>query len=135
MTNVEKAESLEHRRLVEQLVDWMKQEGVEVKCADCDNYVACDKWKEESDEYVPDARGIHRKPDLLCYGEAKIAEDIDKDHTKAQFKEFSNYVMPGDKGQDCPFFIAIPKGSEETLKKVLRDLGLMDKPHVKWLSF
>ena len=66
---------------------------------------------------------------------SKTAEDIDKDHTKAQFKEFSNYVMPGDKGQDCPFYIAIPKGSEETLKKVLGDLGLLDKSHVKWQSF
>jgi len=144
MASVERS-SLEHQRLVGELIDWIKQEGFVVKCASYDEYPPCDEWKEETDEHVPDARGVRyvpdgrrrgeMNPDLLCLGEAKTAEDIDNDHTKAQFKEFSNYVMPGVYGQDCPFYVAISKGSEETLERVLKELGLPNKPHVKWRSF
>ena len=135
MTAVDEKASSEHHRLVGCLIDWIEKEGFKVKCADFGKYTTCDKWKQPSDQHVPDARGLRSNPDLLCMGESKTTDDIDNDQTRSQFKEFSNYMMPDNQGKDCPFYIAIPKGSEESLRKVLNELDLLDKPHVKWQSF
>jgi hypothetical protein len=39
------------------------------------------------------------------------------------------------KGENCPFYIAVPTGSEHKLKRLLTELGLIIKLHVKWKSF
>ena len=129
--------SPEHERLMGYLLHWMEQDGFKVKCAKYRNYEPCDRWKQPSDEHVPDARGLCQIPPLLCYGECKTADDIDNEHTKAQFRWFSTFMMPPgmSEGKECPFYIAIPSGSEEILQKVLGELDLLDKPYVKWRSF
>jgi hypothetical protein len=35
----------------------------------------------------------------------------------------------------CPFYTTIEQGSESDLKRVLKELDLLDKPHVKWKAF
>lgn len=127
------APSPEHQKLVGHLVNWIVQEGFQIRCANYDNYSPCT----EVENYIPDAKGYRTDIELLCFGEAKTADDIDNDHTKAQFREFANRQMKEGKsqGKSCPFYIAIPKGSEDVLQKVLREIGLLGKPHVKWQSF
>ena len=133
MTLHEAAPSPEHQKLVGHLIKWISTEGFEIECANYDDYQACTVVE----KYIPDAKGYRSNIELRCFGESKTADDIDNDHTKEQFKEFSRRIMTSGKSKDehCPFYITIPKGSETILQKVLKETGLLDKPHVKWQSF
>jgi len=133
MTLREAAPSPEHQRLVGLLVEWISADGFEIRCANYDDYEACAEVK----DYIPDARGYRSDVGLICYGESKTEDDIDNEHTREQFKEFAHRIMKEGKseGKHCPFYITIEQGSEATLRKVLNELGLLDRPHVKWKSF
>jgi hypothetical protein len=133
MTVKEEAPSPEHQNLVGHLVNWIVQEGFQISCANYGNYTRCT----EVEKYIPDAKGYRRNIELSSFGESKTADDIDNQHTKDQFSEFGKRVMSEGKSKDqsCPFYIAIPKGSEGVLRKVLSELGLLRKQNVKWQSF
>jgi hypothetical protein len=133
MTVKEEAPSPEHQKLVGYLIKWVSDEGYQIACANYDNYQPCPV----ATNYKPDAKGYRSDVELSCYGESKTADDIDREHTKAQFKEFANWRMKKGKsqGKDCPLYITIPKGSEAVLQKVLREIDLLDKPYVKWQAF
>lgn len=133
MTTREAAPGPEHQSLVGHLMKWISAEGFEIRCANYDEYQACTAVK----NFIPDAKGYRKDVELSCFGESKTAEDIDNQHTKDQFSEFGKRVMSEGKSKDqsCPFYVTIPQGSEATLKKVLEEVGLLNRPHVKWKSF
>ncbi|MGA2627625.1 MAG: hypothetical protein ABSF63_11305 [Candidatus Bathyarchaeia archaeon] len=129
----ESAPSDEHQKLVGFLVERIKNEGFEIRCASYGNYAAC----EAIDSAIPDVRGHNSTIELTCFGEAETDATINTDHTRKQFKVFANRIMTNgkSKGQKCPFYIAVPTGSEDKLKKLLTKLGLIIELHLKWKSF
>ena len=131
MSEVEKAESPEHKRLVKSLIEHMKQEGYEITCATHEGYTQCP----ETEGRIPDVKGTS-KEELNAIGEAKSPNDLDSDRTKGQFKVFSNREMKKGKsqGKDVPFYIGIPKGSEKQLEDCLKELGLDKKPNIHRVS-
>ena len=133
MTVREAAPSREHQALVGHLVKWIVAEDYAIECANYDDYQACTVVK----DYIPDAKGYRKDIELRCFGEAKTADDIDNEHTKNQFSEFAHRIMTSGKSKDekCPFYITIEQGSESDLKRVLKELDLLDKPHIKWKAF
>jgi len=122
------APSREHQRLVGELISWMQTEGYRIRCGNYGNLSQC----KEVRGYIPDVKGSSN--DLNAYGEAKTEDDIDNNHSKNQFRVFANRVMKKSKAP-CPFYIAIPKGSENDLRRVLRELGLNRSSHVRWSAF
>jgi hypothetical protein len=130
----ESAPSEEHQKLVGFLVDWIIAEGCMISCASYASYPRCEAI---DGDYIPDAIGYRSDIELACFGESETAETIDTEHTKRQFRKFADRIMKEgkSKGKMCPFYITIPKGSEEVLKAVLRELSLLDKAHVMWRSF
>lgn len=133
MTLREAAPSPEHQALVGHLVKWIGAEAFEIRCANYDDYQACTAVQ----NFIPDARGYRKDIELTCFGESKTDDGIDNQHTKDQFSEFGKRVMSEGKSKDqsCLFYITIPQGSEATLKKVLEEVGLLNRSHVKWKSF
>ncbi len=126
-----RAESLEHKKLVGKLIEWMNSDGFEVTCASYDGYRQCNSI----DGYVPDCMG--RRNGLIAIGEAKTAGDIDNERTKEQVKIGANGVANrgGWKDEWIPFYIMIPSGSDEELQKVLKELGYLNKPNIKGRSY
>lgn len=116
-----------HQELVGQLISWLQTEGYDIRCGNYSNLTQC----EEIHGYIPDVKG--KSNGLDAYGEAKTADDIDNDHTKEQFQVFGRVMTKTQK--HCPCFIAIPKGSENALRRVLRELGLDKSSHVRWRAF
>jgi hypothetical protein len=122
----------EHQALVKALIDWMRGEGfLEITCAAYEGHEECPKTEKG---HIPDAKGWDQARRLVAYGEAKTADDIDNDHSKDQFRDFSGRPMENS-NMVVPLYIAIPKGSEDALKKVLEELGLNNDPNVIWKTF
>lgn len=128
MSNVDKAESAEHKRLVKALIGKMEQDGYKIKCAASDGYTPCGETKGR----IPDVRGTNAD-ELNAIGEAKTSDDLDNERTEEQFKIFSNREMTSgkSKGKSVPFYIGISKGSEEELEKCLKKLELDKKPNIQ----
>ena len=127
-----KAESPEHRKLVNGLIEYLRQQGFQTVCASYEGYNQC----EAIEERVPDVMGKNAQG-LLAIGEAKTCDDLDNDRTNDQFKVFSNRVMAGGnlKGQTCPFYIGIPKSCVSELQENLKKLGLDQKPNIHIIHF
>jgi hypothetical protein len=125
---MEAGPSRKHQELVGHLISWLQTEGYEIKCGNYGNLTQCEEVK----GYIPDVKGSSNG--LNAYGEAKTAEDIDNDHSREQFRVFGHRVMTSTQ-KPCPFYVAIPKGSENTLRRVLKELGLDKASHVRWGSF
>ncbi len=130
MANLTAKESKEHKALVGKLIAWMKSKGFVIQCASYGEYPQCDKVV----KYKPDCMGKNAQG-LTAIGEAKIAKSIDTTDTKDRFKEFANQAQMTLAGYLVPFYIAIPTGSEDTLKKVLAELGYADRPNIKWCLY
>jgi hypothetical protein len=79
--------SHQHQKLVGNLVNWIKQEGFEIRCANYDDYLACDKWQNAN--HIPDARGYRNDIELWCLGESKRADDDAKSSVQG-IREFRN---------------------------------------------
>jgi len=130
---VEAAESPEHKRLVEALIEYLKKEGFTITCAAHTGYNQCD----ELNGRVPDVRGTNAADELNAIGEAKTCDNLGSFVTIARFKAFSNRVMTDgkSKGKDVPFYIAIPKNCEKELEATLYNLGLDTKTNIHRVSF
>ncbi|MDH5363311.1 MAG: hypothetical protein OEW84_08365 [Aigarchaeota archaeon] len=110
----------------------MRSEGFTSNiCAAYEGYSQCDQTTKGR---IPDAMGYDADRELWAYGEVKTSNDIDNKNTKEQFADFSGYCMEKSR-KLVPFHIVIPKGSEDTLRKVLKDLNLDTKPNVHWKAF
>jgi len=129
---VEAAESPEHRRLVESLIEYMKKQGFTIKCAAHVGFNQCG----ETEGHIPDVRGTN-SDELNAIGEAKTCDDLDNDRTRGQFKAFSNREMSDgkSKGRPVPFYIAITKGCEKELGETLHNLALDNKGNIYRVSF
>lgn len=125
---MEAGPSRKHQELVGHLISWLQTEGYTIKCGNYGELTQC----EEVGGYIPDVKG--NSDGLNAYGEAKTADDIDNEHSKEQFRVFGRRVMTKTQ-KHCPFFIAIPKGSESVLRRVLNEIGLDEASHVRWGAF
>jgi hypothetical protein len=133
MSKLNEAESPEHIRLVKALIDYLKNQGFEITCADRDGYNPCP----ETEGRIPDVRAYNREKEFNVIGEAKTYDDFSNDRTKEQFKIFSNREMGEgkSKGTTVPFCIAITKGSEQQLEDCLKEIGLDQKKNIYRLPF
>lgn len=78
----------------------------------------------------PDASGIHDGDGLIGFGEAKTAGDIDNSHTRAQLRVLG-YARMRDGSVACPLYVAIPRSCAYALDRVLIDVGLIGRKHVR----
>lgn len=78
----------------------------------------------------PDACGVHRADGLLGFAEAKTASDVDNAHTRAQLRVLGFARMRSSVAA-CPLYLAIPRSSVYALDRVLIDVGLIGKVHVR----
>ena len=128
----EAAESPEHQELVGLLIEWIEEESFKGHVyAKYPGYEQCDETEKG---HIPDVEGYDESRQLWAFGEAKTEDDIDNEYSRDQFNNFSRLQMK-DSGVSVPFYIAIPKGSENTLTGVLKELGLEAKLHVHWSAF
>jgi hypothetical protein len=77
----EAAESPEHKRLVESLIEYMRQQGFTITCAAYSGYNQCG----ETDGRIPDVRG-RNNDELNAIGEAKTCDDLDNERIQSFFK-------------------------------------------------
>jgi hypothetical protein len=133
LSATESAPSREHQRLVGFLIKWITDEGFNVQCATYGNYPQC----EAIGGVIADVSGFRADVEVWCNGEAETEKTIATQPTKDQIASLARRIVTGGKsnGAKCPFYIAIPSGSEQLLISVLRELNLLDQPHVKWRSF
>jgi hypothetical protein len=127
-------ESLEHKRIVKELIDYLNQQGFKTVCAGYEGFNQCEKINDR----MPDVIGENVQG-LWALAEAKTCDDLvnDRDRTNDQFKAFSNLVMTSgnSKGQVVPFYICVPKTCFEQLKQILKELGLGEKTNIKPLYY
>ncbi|MDH3564210.1 MAG: hypothetical protein OEM53_01270 [Nitrosopumilus sp.] len=118
----------EHQRLVRKLMEHFEDDmGLIVTCA-CSGYVNCEKTK----SFEPDIRAFDNNTGLHYIGEAKTCDNLDSQHTKDQFLEFSNRIMTGGKshGVDVPFYIIVPEDCKSHLFKVLEEIDLSKNDNI-----
>jgi len=135
MVNIsESVPSKEHQRLVGLLIKWIIDNGYEIQCASYGTYSQC---KALDGEFIPDVEGFRRDIELRCFGESETTKTIDTKNTRNQFRKFAHREMNigKSKGKQCPFYITIPAGAEETLKTVLKELSLDNAPNLAWRSY
>lgn len=125
--------SLEHKRLVEVLINELKNQGFEVLNAASDGYEACS----EVEGVVPDVKAYNRKKQYLVFGLAKTCEELADPKTEEQFKVLANRYMPKGKSARAavPFCIAITKGCENQLETCLKKLKIDQKKNVFLYAF
>lgn len=71
-----------------------------------------------------DSWGQNLKGNLIAFGEAKTADDIDTEHTRHQLAILGHTKMKGS-ARFCPLYIAIPRSAVYGLDRVLIDIGLI----------
>ncbi len=120
------AKRLDHPELVGKLMEWMASEGFEVYCAS-EGYKRC----ESIDGYVPDC--MARGKGLIAIGEAKTAGEIGSERTREEIRIGANGTTNtgGWKDQLIPFYIVIPSGCEEELRRILKGLGYLGRSNIK----
>lgn len=78
----------------------------------------------------PDACGVHVLQGLVGFAEAKTATDIDNAHTRAQLRVLGHARMR-EGSVICPLYLAVPRSCAYALDRVLIDLGLIGRKHVR----
>lgn len=121
----------EHDRLVRKLMEHFESLGLIVTCA-CSGCVDCERIK----SFEPDVRAFDNNTGLNYIGEAKTCDNLQSQHTKDQFMEFSNRVMTGGKshGMDVPFYIIVPEDCTSHLRRVLTELDLLNRTNIYVIS-
>lgn len=77
-----------------------------------------------------DACGVHRREGLVGFAEAKTASDVDNAHTRAQLRVLG-FARMRDSAVLCPLYLAIPRSSAYALDRVLIDVDLIGKSHIR----
>jgi hypothetical protein len=77
----------------------------------------------------PDALGISVLG-RVCICDAKTESDINNARTKEQLVDFTKVEL---NGLPCEVFIAIPSNAETKLNFVMKELGLLNYPHLQIL--
>jgi hypothetical protein len=78
----------------------------------------------------PDAMARHSREGIFGFAEAKTARDVDTSHTREQLRVLAFTKMQGHEGF-CPVYLAIPRSAAYSLDRVLIDLRLLGKSHVR----
>jgi hypothetical protein len=133
MTSAENDGSVEHKRLVNALIQELKSQGFEIVNATSEGYAPC----AEVEGYFPDVKAYNRKKDFVVFGLAKTCSELEDKLTEEQFKFFSHRFMHGGKssGSAVPFCIAITKGCEKQLDACLTKLKLEQKKNIFKYAF
>ena len=126
-------ESAEHQRLVNALIQELKNQGFEILHASSDGYEMCS----EIEGSFPDVKAYNCKKEFVVFGLAKTCTDLAKEQTEVQFKIFANRFMSKgkSKGAAVPCCIAITKGCEEQLDGCLLKLKLDKKKNIFKYAF
>lgn len=112
------AETAQHKHEVARLVDWLKRQGVQVTHA-VGEFALPDPPAHGRHE--PDAIGTRNG--VIWIGEAKTGRgDLDTEHTREQFFDFSRREMKGG-GSPCPFILCVPKPAADAAHVALRTAG------------
>jgi hypothetical protein len=129
----ENGELVEHKRLVEALIQELKSQGFEIINAASEGYAPCT----EVEGHFPDVKAFNRKKDFVVFGLAKTCTELEDELTEEQFKFFSHRFMHGGKssGSAVPFCIAITKGIEKQLDACLTKLKLDQKKNIFKYAF
>jgi len=116
------AEGDEHKRLVRRLGELVEEKGFKLDCSSSLGLNECPETK----GHIPDLKAYNYKEDVWLYGEAKTKDDIDNNHTRSQIKAFSGRTMKGS-NKLIPCYIAVTKGSKETIEIVIQSMSLSKK--------
>jgi hypothetical protein len=73
----------------------------------------------------PDAWGYDPARPWIAVAEAKTADDIDTEHTRAQLRAFSSLRSRAD-GTQAKLYVAVPRSAARALDRVLADIGLAE---------
>lgn len=79
----------------------------------------------------PDLIGVNLERKKICIGEAKTPNDLHSKRTKEQFADFSNLLI--NESDKCELIIGILKESENLLKKILYEIGLLNQDNVSYV--
>jgi len=93
-----------HDSMVKAMIKALKHKEIEVLKADVEGYERPD----EIDGYIPDVVG-KKESGTIVVVEVETCESVNSDHTKEQFKAFSN--------ADGEFWVDVPESCLEKLKK------------------
>jgi hypothetical protein len=89
--------------------------------------------------YPPNLEGL--RPDALAFspvmgsfafGEAKIEDDLDSDHTRQQFRRYAAIISDSSLSRSA-IYVATPRSAALALDRLLRDVGLISARHVSRL--
>ena len=106
-------ESQEHKNIVLALINWFKEKGYTITCADYEDYKKCT----ELESHIPDVM-VTDSTGLTHIAEAEICESLEYEQTVEQFKEFSKRVMKND-NRTCPFYVGIPSNCKAKLDDLI----------------
>ena len=128
-----KQESLEHKRLVEALIDELKRQGFEITAAACEGYEPCP----EVEKLFADIKAYNRRKDYVVFGVAASCDDLQNELTEEKFKLFSSRYMASGKakGSAVPLCIAITIGCEKQLETCLEKLKIGQKKNIFLYAF
>jgi hypothetical protein len=119
-----------HQILIDIIIERMKKDGFTISGV-FDRSPAYQETKVIK-KWSPDVSGYNSSRDLKAYGEAKLCDYLyekQSEKTGEQFVEFSHGMMEKT-GVEIPFYLAVPKECEETLKRKLTELGLTQKGNI-----
>ena len=119
-----------HQKLMDIIIERMKKDGFTIlgasgRSPEYPESEVVKKWSPDVSAYSPSR-------DLRAYGEAKLCDYLyEKQSVKTgeQFVEFSNDRMEKS-GAVIPFYLAVPKKCEDTLRRKLAELGLTNKSNI-----
>jgi len=75
----------------------------------------------------PDAWGYDPAGSWVAVAEAKTAEDVDTEHTRAQLRAFRS-LRSRTAGTQAKLYVAVPQSAARSLDRVLAELGLAGAP-------
>jgi len=124
-----KGESELHKIIVSSLIRYYRENGWQITAAAHEGYGE----PYAVGRHEPDV--IANKDGLLSFGEAKSGEgDIDTEHSKEQYADFSTRIMTDTKAP-CPFYAVVPEDCYEEIKHVFVELKIFYKPNVTILTY
>ena len=116
-------EGEDHKKLVKKIAEYAKSKRYEPSCGEA---LGLEKCLETDKKHVPDMKAWNKDEEVTMYGEAKTADDIENDHTRAQIQDFSNRHMTKNK-KPVPFVLGVPHGSKAEAEKVVKSMTLSDQ--------
>lgn len=119
-----------HRAMVSSLIQFFRDQGWQVTAAASSGFP--DPYK--LGRHEPDVLGSDQEGTTVI-GEVKTGEgDLETEHSKEQYLDFAGMVMTESR-KPCPFYLSVPSEHQGETARILRGLGLFDKPNVQLLTY